>query len=255
MAATRARPPRRRPPLVAPVAAALVVAALVTTIVARAFPSTHATDPTTATTAATTTAAEPAAEPPTTTAAPAAAAPHPTPTARAVRRPSPSPSPVPSPTVGPTLSRDELVADGGFEDGLADWYVESGVETVTGEAHRGAQAARLDATGGYADRRIAAEPGTTYRLSVWGKLSAAGDTGTVGLIYRDDAGNRLSAQEPSPLAFAGTAFARRTLTFAPPADVATVQVYLWKQSGPAAFLVDDLSVRALLATPTPDAAS
>jgi hypothetical protein len=109
------------------------------------------------------------------------------------------------------------------------------------------------AAGCFADQQIAVTPGRTYRLVASGALSVAGDSATVGIIYRDAAGTRLTSQEPT-LTFTATTPSRRSLTFTPPADAATVDVYLWKRSGPATIVVDDVSVREVVSAASPTAA-
>jgi hypothetical protein len=173
--------------------------------------------------------------------------PGPTPTPRVVRRPpTQTATALPTPARGPALSPDDLVAGGGFENGLANWYVEGGVQIVAGGAHRGEFALELAPEGGYVDQRIEARAGTTYRLSVWGKLTTGGDAGSVGIVYRDASGTRLDWEEPAELTFSTGEYARLRLTFTVPEGVATVQIYLWKAPGPAAVLADDVSVRAVV---------
>src|SRR5690606_22589721 len=101
------------------------------------------------------------------------------------------------------------------EDGEDGWYVEGGAGTVTQNAHSGTRALRLPASGGFADQQITFEPGTTYELSAWGRLSASGDVAQVGVTYRNEDGERLTDQEPQPLEFTETTYQQQTLVFQP----------------------------------------
>jgi hypothetical protein len=172
----------------------------------------------------------------------------PTPTARDIRRPSPTDSP--SPTRAPGLG-DNLVVNGGFSDGLANWYSEEDAGVAAGAGRRNGPAGRIGSAGGYADQQIPAVPGRSYRLLVWGRVSGGGDSGVVGIIYRDAAGNRLEDEEPPPLVVNETTLTSRSLRFTPPADAATVRVYFWKRPGPADLFVDDVSVREYLTLSEP----
>jgi carbohydrate binding protein with CBM4/9 domain len=172
----------------------------------------------------------------------------PTPTARGIRRPSPTADP--TPTQGPVLASANLVGNGGFADGMDGWYVEGDITVADGIGRSGGSAARIGARG-YADDVIAATAGRTYRLQAWGNVSQEGDSGVVGISYLDAAGNRREQEEPPPLVFDGTTLTRRSVRFTPPADAATVRVYLWKQPGPAALIVDDVSVREFASADDP----
>jgi len=78
------------------------------------------------------------------------------------------------------------------------------------------------------------------------RLTAGGDTGVVGVVYRDAAGTRLSDLEPKPLTFTGTKLRKKGLEFTPPEQVAKVSVYIYKDDGPAALEVDSISVRSIV---------
>jgi hypothetical protein len=170
-------------------------------------------------------------------------APIPTPTARGIRRPSPTPSP--TATRGPELG-DNLVVNGGFNTSLDHWYTENDVGVADGVGRRGGAAIQIGSGGGYADQQLPVVPGQTYRLQAWGGVSVAGDSGVIGVTYRDASGNRLTSEEPPPLVVTETTLTRQSLKFTPPANVAVVRIYFWKASGPAALIVDDVSVREYL---------
>ena len=165
---------------------------------------------------------------------------------------SPLPSPPPEPC-GPNL-----LGNPGFESGTEGWYVEQGVEAVPSDPHTGELALRLGASDrdAYADQVIpAVRPGVAYTLAGWGKVSASGESGEIGLTFRDGAGNRLREEEPEPLLFGEADYELRALTFTPSSRIAEVSVYLWKGAGSARFSADDLSLEACGEPATPAPAS
>jgi LCP family protein required for cell wall assembly len=152
------------------------------------------------------------------------------------------------PTAVPTvLSEIERVKNGSFEQDVEGWYVESGAGAVpVADAPDGAAMLQLPATGGYADQVLFTIPGTSYYLSASGRLSAEGDTGVIGVVYRDANGTRLTDLEPKPISFSGTKLRTKGLEFTPPEQVAKVSVYIYKDDGPAALEVDAISIRSIV---------
>jgi LCP family protein required for cell wall assembly len=153
------------------------------------------------------------------------------------------------PTAVPTvLSEIERVENGSFEQGATSWYLESGAGPVTvpDAAPDGTAMLQVPATGAYADQSIFFIPETAYYLSVAGRMTADGDSGVVGIVYRDAAGTRLTDLEPTPITFTSTRMSRKGLEFTPPAEVAMVSVYAYKDDGPAALQVDEVSVRSIV---------
>jgi LCP family protein required for cell wall assembly len=145
------------------------------------------------------------------------------------------------------LSEIERVEDGSFEQGAASWYLESGAGPVAvDDAPDGSMMLQIPATGAYADQSIFFLPDTAYYLSVAGRMTAEGDSGVVGIVYRDAAGTRLTDLEPKPVTFTNTKLSRKGLEFTPPAGVTTVSVYAYKDDGPAALQIDLVSVRSIV---------
>jgi LCP family protein required for cell wall assembly len=160
------------------------------------------------------------------------------------------------PTAAPTvLSEIERVQNGSFEQGATSWYLESGAGPVTvPDAPDGTAMLQIPATGAYADQSIFFIPDTAYSLSVAGRMTAEGDSAVVGVVYRDAAGTRLTGLEPKPITFTSTKFSRKDLEFTPPAAVTTVSVYAYKDDGPAALQIDQVSVRSIVPPYTEGAA-
>ena len=162
--------------------------------------------------------------------------------------PTATPPPEPTPTpFQPVLSEIERVENGSFEDGVAAWYVEDGAGAAQiPDAVDGQSVLRIPAAGAYADQRIFYVPGTTYVLSGWGRVSAGGDAGLLGVIYQDAEQNRLPELEPAPIEFTETAMTGSELEFTPPAEVASINIYIYKEAGSASLDVDLISVRSVV---------
>lgn len=150
---------------------------------------------------------------------------------------------------------ENVLSNAGFEAGTDAWYVNGSVAPTSDEVHEGTMAMQLDASAdGYMDHRIApVAPGATYVLSGWGKLSTTGETGTLGVQLNDRNGERLKADEPTPLTFTGTTFEEQRLTFTIPEQAVEMYVYLSKEDGTARFFADDISLSVCQTGATPEA--
>jgi hypothetical protein len=160
---------------------------------------------------------------------------------------TPRPSVPTEPTPSATRVAPELVANGNFEAGPSAWYLEDGAAAVASTtAVDGMMVLQIPSAGGYADQRVAASPGETFLLTGSGRVTAQGDTGMLGVVYRDGTGARLTALEPPPLLFTRTQFRAKSLAFTVPAGVVDVLVYAYKEAGPGLFEADAVSVRHVL---------
>jgi len=148
-------------------------------------------------------------------------------------------SPVP---VGQDPSPTNLISNGGFEDDLAYWSVEGEGVPSGRDPYQGVVSLQVGFAGGYAGQRVAIQPGITYRLSVWGKVDAVGDAGYVGVTFRNAASERLTEREPRPLAFTKRDYLQQSLEFRVDDSVAIVTLFVFKESGPAQFFVDEIVV-------------
>jgi hypothetical protein len=151
-----------------------------------------------------------------------------------------------APTPSATRAGPELVSNGSFEGGSATWYLEGGAAVVASTtAVDGSMVLQISSGGGYADQLLAMTPGDTYLLTGSGRVTAQGDSGILGVVYRDATGARLTALEPSPLVFTRTRFREKQLVVTVPAGVAEVKVYAYKEAGPGLFEADAISVRPM----------
>jgi hypothetical protein len=157
---------------------------------------------------------------------------------------TPEPSAPSEPAPSATSVAPELVSNGSFEAGTSSWYVEDGAAAVASTtAVDGTIVLQIPSAGGYADQPLAASSGETFLLTGSGRVTTQGDTGMLGVVYRDGTGARLTALEPPPILFTRTQFRAKKLAFTVPAGVVVVLVYAYKEPGPGLFEADALSVR------------
>jgi hypothetical protein len=140
----------------------------------------------------------------------------------------------------------ELITNGSFEEGTSAWYIEGGAGPVSGTSPEdGTTVLLIPAGGGYADQIVAVVPGETYQLRGSGRMTGEGDTGLLGVIYRDGSGSRLRRLKPASITFTETTFTEKLLVFTVPEGVADVYVYLYKEPGSAQFEADEISVQRI----------
>ena len=160
-------------------------------------------------------------------------------------------TPSPTPTATPVLSEIERVKNGSFEDGLDPWYSDNTVAVVPdADAPDGGSVLQVQ-TGGYVDQSVFFVAGTSYVLTVQGKVDKKGDSGQVGVVYIDANENRITAGVPKPITFKKTRYTTGTMTFTPPDGVAKVNVFVFKEDSKANqrgnFQVDNISIRSVVA--------
>lgn len=180
----------------------------------------------------------------------------PSPTPRQVRRPLLDPTAVPTRTAtaiaptptpsGPPLSDLQMVANRGFES-PGTWYLEPGATIASGEAHRGEGYLLLASTGGYADQRFAVEPGVTYRVAMYVKVSAIGvSQARIGVRYENGAYASVGVQSPLVVAGDKPGWRKVVFTFTAPENAAHALLTFWNPFGGASLAVDDVSIRPFL---------
>ena len=139
----------------------------------------------------------------------------------------------------------ELIKNGSFEDGDANWFLEAGARSAGINAANGQRALILPAANGYADQLVKVVPGTTYQFSAKGLLGASTDSGEVSLQFIDADGNVLTEYGQQKLTFTKTIYQEMSTTFVVPADVAGARVFVSKQAGAGIFAVDGISLQAI----------
>lgn len=170
-------------------------------------------------------------------------------TATATAIPSPSPTSIPpTPTPRPVVSTDEVVDNGGFEEGVSPWYLEDGARPAGINVHDGQRSLILPASGGYANQAIDLVPGGTYQLTAWAMVGAKGDSAKIGLRFLDGNGQRMIDLEPQPLEFTEQSYTRLERVFTVPPDAAEAHIVVWKTTGAGIVAVDAVSITGVSST-------
>jgi hypothetical protein len=130
----------------------------------------------------------------------------------------------------------------GFELGDECWWDEEWYPSATrvyAGARQGGWCLRVGPEGERRAQQLpAVRPLMRYRLSAWGRVSEAGEKGTVCLEGYDRAGARFEHS----IAFAGLDYECRAVEFTTSADVCWIRVVVRKDDGPGYFYVDDVSL-------------
>ncbi len=143
-----------------------------------------------------------------------------------------------------------LVANGGFENGMASW-VDWGNATATGgQAAAGSYAAQVGTgAGGFGQDVAGIVAGNTYRLSGSVKVGSAGETGYLGVKFMNNAGNALLERS---VQFTSTAYSTAQVDLTAPANATRALVYVWKNAGSGFAYVDEVALAPVLQRVTLD---
>jgi hypothetical protein len=133
---------------------------------------------------------------------------------------------------------NELVADSGFEQGLTQW---TNLGNTTAQTDDGNYAKTGTAAGGVSQTISSGfNTGQEYKLTAWGKVSAAGANGYIGVKFYNSSNVLL---DDKYITFTNeTAFTRKMLKFALPATTSYMTVYTWKGAGTNYFSTGDISL-------------
>jgi len=121
-----------------------------------------------------------------------------------------------------------MLLNSGFESGLTSWSL-SNSTAVTDAIYSGQGALRLGPGGNGQQGVSSLKPNTTYVLSGWGKMAAAGTSATIYLQATGVSGT---------LSFTGTEFEYKSLTFTTPASISWLGVKLSNGSASNAYFDD-----------------
>ncbi|MDA5286862.1 carbohydrate binding domain-containing protein [Streptomyces sp. Isolate_45] len=142
-----------------------------------------------------------------------------------------------SPFDDSACSAADRVVNGGFESGaLSPWTWYGGVLVTPAHAHTGGYAIRVGPSPAAVEQVITVRPGTTYRLSGWGKVSAAGTEVSLGVKAYDAIGSTTRA------GFTGTAYTAGSTTFTTGPSATTARVYCYARSGAGHGYCDGITV-------------
>jgi glucose/arabinose dehydrogenase len=133
-----------------------------------------------------------------------------------------------------------LIANGGFESGLASWDNWGNASTSTAQAAAGSFAAQVGTGAGGLGQTVGGVlAGKTYRVGALAKVSSADEVGYLGVRFTDDAGTRLLEQN---VTFSSTAYTTAQLDIVAPANATKALVYVWKNAGSGFAYVDQVSL-------------
>ncbi|QGQ98363.1 hypothetical protein EHS13_27500 [Paenibacillus psychroresistens] len=162
-------------------------------------------------------------------------------------------------TVSSSASADgvNLVADGGFELGGANWEDWGLTTIVTDQVHGGSKAAKIG-TGGQEDEGGMAwyvddvSGGQTFTISGWGKTTL-GETAIIGVKSLN---GPAIAGSTATLTFTGQAYEQKSISYTAAAGATQLLIYIYKNGGAGYAYLDDISVNLETATtptstPTP----
>lgn len=136
-------------------------------------------------------------------------------------------------------SSGNVVVNGGFESGLANW-VDWGNSTSTSHAAAGASAAQVGTgAGGFGQQVGAVVAANSYRLRALAKVSDPGEIGYLGVLFTDDFGIGLAVQS---VLFRGTSYSTTLVDVTPPANATKALVFVWKNAGGGFAFVDEVSL-------------
>jgi hypothetical protein len=158
----------------------------------------------------------------------------------------PPTSPPPPPTTAPGPN---LVSNGGFESGMANW-VNWGNASVSSQANSGTSALAVGTAAGGAGQSVTGiTAGAVYRLVAQAKVSDPSETVFVGVNLLNQAG---AAVAQMALPVSSTTYNTLTFDITAPADAVNAVVYVWKNAGSGLGFVDDFAFGpASASTPPP----
>jgi len=135
-----------------------------------------------------------------------------------------------------------LLLNPGLELGDEHWWDEEWYPSATrvdSGARQGTWCLRVGPEGGRRAQQLpAVRPLTRYRLSAWGRVSVAGEKGTVCVEGYDRSGARFEHS----IAFAGLEYECKAVEFTTSAEVCWIRVVVRKDDGPGYLYIDDVSL-------------
>ena len=139
-------------------------------------------------------------------------------------------------------SSNNLVTNGGFESGLANW-VDWGNSASATQAAAGSSAAQVGTgAGGFGQHVLGGVvPGNRYRLTAQARVSVPGEIGYLGVMFTDDSGlgTALLVQN---VVFRSTTYGAVQADVTAPANARRAVVFVWKNDASGFALVDDVSL-------------
>lgn len=133
-----------------------------------------------------------------------------------------------------------LISNGTIEGGMTGWSNWGGTSAQTASPHWGLTALRTGTTAGGAGNFVttAVAPGKTYRLLGWGRHTASGNTGYIGITFKK---NGVEVVRES-LTLTSTTWTQAMLEVQAPADFDQAYVWIWRDAGTGNFWADDFDL-------------
>lgn len=159
--------------------------------------------------------------------------------------PPPEPAALPAPSASPPSSAlpassgnvcvNNLLGNGGFEDGLVVWNSSDAIAKVVNDSHNGKNALYLNTGSGSAGQNMPALANKTYRLSGWGKVTES-TVAQVGINFYDLKWNLLKQHVVDVSTLDYNEFVLQALA---PENAALIEIWGYKNAG-GGFWLDDM---------------
>ena len=146
--------------------------------------------------------------------------------------------------------RSNLLDNADFEAGLASWEDWGNRALLTGGAHAGSRAIRINGMGGRGQEVIyRLKTGATYELKAYARVASTTDSVYVGVKYFDTGNGQLGDER---VRVNTTAYSEYSVRFKVPIQVSSAKIYMYKENtsgGTADF--DDFSLMMVEAPVNP----
>ncbi|WP_189596961.1 family 16 glycosylhydrolase [Paenibacillus elgii] len=152
--------------------------------------------------------------------------------------------PAPSFAAGPLPAGTNLVKNGGFEQGKADWEDWGAATVVTTDVQSGTKALKLGPTeGGMGQKIDGIDENTIVTLSGAGKAGTPGEKAWIGADCLDASDKKLAGGK-FMMSFESAAYEQKSLSFRTVPGTRKVQVYVYKNPDNGKFAyVDDVALK------------
>jgi len=157
--------------------------------------------------------------------------------------PAPQPASLPAdPPISPISSNicsNNLLSNGGFENGLAVWNTSGPIAKIVSDSHNGKNALYLDQIGGSAGQNMPAQANVLYHLRGWGKI-AEDTVAQVGMNFYDIKWNRVGQTIADVSTLDYNEFSIQAIA---PQNTAVIEIWAYKNAGGGLWLDDMCLIR------------
>lgn len=136
-----------------------------------------------------------------------------------------------------------LVANGGFDAGLAAWENWGNTVVSSDGVAPGQPGVQVGTgAGGFGQHVRGIVPGKSYRVSALARVSSLSNVGYLGVVFEDDAGTALLAQN---VVLRSTTDSTAQLDVTAPPGTTRALVFVWKNAGAGLAYVDNVALTEL----------